>query len=124
MPQMIIQYVLIIIIVVGLTYVAYLLKDKGTKISEDYFGLAHVILDTLEIQEATPENIKKIIRTISKTVNFVEANYKNEDNVYKEEKAFELAKEAIMSLNFNSTINDESIRYLIRLACAFLPAKS
>lgn len=121
MVEIIIQYALIVLLVVGLGYLVYLLKDKDMNIKDDYFGLAYVILGSLVASEATPENIKKIIRIVSETVQYVETNYKNGENAFKEEEAIKMAKNAIALLNFQSDIDDESLRYIIRLAAALLP---
>lgn len=121
MLEIILQYVLIVLLVVGLGYLIYLFKDKGFSIKEDYFGISYSILSMLAVQEETPENIKKILRVVSEVVSYVEANYKNEENTVKEEKALKLARDAVKALNFKSEVSDDSIIYLIRLACAFLP---
>lgn len=121
MAQLIIQYVLIAAVVVGLAYFAYLLKDKGIALKEDYFGIANTIFAMLEKDENTSENIKNILRAVSKAVDYVEANYKDEDNNIKEEKAFEMAKQTIVALNLKSTISDENIKYIIRISAALLP---
>ncbi len=121
MVEIIIQYVLIVLLVVGLGYLVYLLKDKDIDIKDDYFGLAYVILGSLVTGESTPENVKKIIRIVSETVQYVETNYKNGENTFKEEEAIKMAKDAIALLNFQSNIDDESLRYIIRLAAALLP---
>jgi hypothetical protein len=121
MLQIILQYVLIILLVVGLGYLIYLFKDKGVSLKEDYFGIAYSILGMLDAAEETPLNIKRILRTIRDIVSFIEANYKNEDNNVKEKKALELARNAVKALSLKSEISDDSITYLIRLACAFLP---
>lgn len=121
MTELIIQYVLIVLLVVGLAYFVFLLKDKDIKISEDYFGIAYTILGFLQINEATSENVKKILRLVSEAVNYVEVNYKDEDNFIKEEKALVLAKEALGSLDFKNKIPDENLRQIIRLSAAFLP---
>jgi len=105
----------------GLGYLVYLLKDKDINPKEDYFGLAYVILGCLAGSEATPENAKRIIRIISGVVQNVESNYKNSENTFKEEKAINMAKDAINLLNFQSNIDSESLKYLIRLAAAILP---
>ena len=122
MVEIIIQYVLILLLVTGLGYLVYLLKDKDINIKEDYFGLAYVILGGLSASESTPENVKRIIRIVSGVVQYIEANYKNSENTYKEEKAINMAKDAIGLLNFQSNIDTESLKYLIRLAAAILPA--
>ena len=121
MVEIIIQYVLIVLLVVGLGYLVYLLKDKDINIKDDYFGLAYVILGSLVAGESTPENVKKIIRIVSEAVQYVETNYKNGENTFKEEEAIKMAKDAIALLNFQSDIDDESLRYIIRLAAALLP---
>ena len=121
MAQIIIQYALIVLLVTGLGYLVYLLKDKDVDIKDDYFGLANKILGSLISREATPENVKKILRVISDSVRHVEANYRNSENAFKEEEAIRLAKDATSLLNFESKIDSESLKYLIRLAAALLP---
>ena len=121
MAQIIIQYALIVLLVTGLGYLVYLLKDKDVDIKDDYFGLANIILGSLISREATPENVKKILRVISDSVRHVEANYRNSENAFKEEEAIRLTKDATSLLNFESKIDSESLKYLIRLAAALLP---
>ncbi|MCY6356462.1 hypothetical protein [Clostridium sp. ZS2-4] len=121
MTELIVQYVLIVLLVVGLAYFIFLLKDKDIKISEDYFGIAYTILGFLQENEATSENIKKILRFVSEAVNYVEVNYKDEDNFIKEEKALVLAREALATLDFKNEIPDETLRQIIRLSAVFLP---
>ncbi|MBU3126715.1 hypothetical protein LGL55_02930 [Clostridium tagluense] len=122
MVDIVIQYVLILLLVVGLGYLVYLLKDKDINLREDYFGLAYVIFGGLSASESTPENEKRIIRIISSIVQHVESNYKNSENTFKEEKAINMAKDAISLLNLESNIDRESLKYIIRLAAALLPA--
>jgi flagellar basal body-associated protein FliL len=119
--EIIIQYVLIVLLVTGLGYLAYLLKDKGINIKDDYFGFAYVILGSLLTSDSTPENAKLVIRIVSAAVKYVEANYKNNDNEFKEKEAIKMAKNDIGLLSFKENIDDESIRYLTRLAAAALP---
>ncbi|MBZ9688133.1 hypothetical protein G9F72_017505 [Clostridium estertheticum] len=121
MIEIVIQYVLILLLVLGLGYLVYLLKDKDINIQEDYFGLAYVILGGLSASEATRENEKRIIKIVSAVVQYVESNYKNSENAFKEEKAIKMAKNAIGLLNFQSNIDSESLKYLVRLAAAILP---
>jgi hypothetical protein len=120
--EIIIQYVLILLLVTGLGYLVYLLKDNDVNIVDDYYGLHYVILGSLSESESTAENVKKIIRIIAQTVKYVETNYGDKDNKFKEEKAIQMAKNAINLLCFQSNIDDESIKYLIRLAVALLPS--
>lgn len=121
MVEIIIQYVLIVLLVTGLGYLVYLLKDKDINIKDDYFGFAYVILGYLLTSDATPQNAKLIIRIVSAAVKYVEANYKNSDNDFKEKEAIKMAKNDISNLNFKENIDDESIKYLTRLAAATLP---
>ena len=121
MVEIIIQYVLIVLLVTGLGYLVYLLKDKGMNIKDDYFGFAYVILGSLLAIDATPQNAKIIIRIVSTAVRFVETNYKNSENTFKEKEAIRMAKNDIRLLNFQNNIDDESLRYLTRLAAASLP---
>lgn len=122
MDYIILQYVSIVLLVVGVGYLMYLLKEKESKFNEDYFGITYSVLRTLKDTEITYENVKKILRIISKTVLYIEDNYKNEENKLKEDKALELARETLKELKFKRTIDDDSIRYIIRLSAALLPA--
>lgn len=121
MTEIILQYVLVVLLILGLSYLIYLLKDKGITIKEDYYGITYSILNFLTYEEAAPENVKKVLRSVSKAVNYVEVYYKNEENHIKEEKALVLAKESIHQLNFESKPNEESLRYIIRIATSILP---
>lgn len=121
MAQLIIQYVLIVLLVIGLAYLIYILKDKGLTIKDDYFGIAYTLLNSFDINEVTNENVKKILRVISEAVHYVESNYKNDDNLIKEARAYSLSKEAINSLNFSNKIDEEVIRQIIRISAALLP---
>jgi hypothetical protein len=121
MDYIIIQYVSIVLLVVGVGYLLYLLKEKESKFNEDYFGITYSILRSLRDTEITSENVKKILRIISKIVLYIEDNYKNEDNKVKEDKALKFAKEALKELKLRRSIDDDSIRYIIRLSTAFLP---
>ena len=122
MATIIIQYVLIVLLVMGFGYLAYLLKDKDNNLKDDYFGFASVILGSLVSSDSTPENAKIILRIISRVVQYVEINYRNSDNALKEEKAIELAKDSTDLLGFKKKIDDESLKCLIRVAAALLPA--
>ncbi|MCJ7689450.1 MAG: hypothetical protein MUO60_09045 [Clostridiaceae bacterium] len=121
MVEIIIQYILILLLVLGIGYLVYLLSDNDVNIIDDYYGLNYVLLGTLSEGEATAENVKKIMRVISKTVQYVEANYKDRDNNFKEEQAIQMAQNTIDLLCLQSNIDDESIKYLVRLAVALLP---
>lgn len=121
MWELIIQYILIVILVVLLGFLIYYLKDKGIIRDEDYYGITFSILSVLDIKEASRQTVKAILREISDAVQFVESNLKGESNEIKEEKALEIAREGIDSLQLSSKISDDSIRYIIRLSCAILP---
>jgi hypothetical protein len=108
-------------LVLGVGYLLYLLKDRGTIIKEDYYGIAVSIFSVRDDNEWAPQNVKKILREVSKAVNFVELNFKNEDNELKQEKALEMVKGSISALNLKTEIPDESIIYIIRLCTALLP---
>jgi len=124
MVEIIIQYVLILLLVTGLGYLVYLLKDTDVDHIEDYFGLSYVILGCLTANEATPENIKKIIRITSDSVQYVETNYKDSENPLKEEEAIKMAVDAISLLMLKSNVDNESLKYLVRIASALLPPTS
>lgn len=121
MVEIIIQYVLILLLVTGLGYLVYLIKDKKVNVKDDYYGLDYVILGNLSEDEATDQNVKKIIRIISQAVQYVEINYRNSDNNFKEEKAISMSRNATNLLSFQNNIDNESLKYMIRLASAFLP---
>lgn len=123
MSDIIIQYVLIVLLIVGLSYFVYLIKDKGIVIKEDYFGITYTILRDLIDIEATPENIKKILRTVFEAVSFVESNYRDEPNEIKEEKALILGREAVDNLGFESEIEEDSFRYIVRICATLMPSK-
>lgn len=123
MLQTIFQYVIIIALVAGVGYLVYLLRDRGATIDEDYFGIANSILSMLISKEKTPENIKKILRSIATATDYIESNVENQSNQEKEDKALILAKESIALLNFESVVSDDSIRYLIRIIATLLPSK-
>ena len=121
MVEIIIKYVLIVLLVIGLGYLAYLLKDKDKNFKDDYFGFDYIILGSLTVSESTPENAKTIIRIISEAVRYVEINYSNSENALKEEEAIKRTKDSVSDLSFKNNIDDESLKHLIRLAAALLP---
>lgn len=121
MAGQVIQYILIVLLVVVLGALMYYLKDKEIIREEDYYGIAFSILSALGYKDISKETVKIILRTISDAVQFVECNFKNENNDVKEEKALEIAREGIDNLELISKISDASIKYIIRLACALLP---
>lgn len=120
MDYIILQYVCVALLVVGVGYLLYLLKEKESKFDEDYFGITYSILRTLRDEERTYENVKKILKIISKIVLYVQDNYKNQDNKNKEDIALRLAREALEELEFKRTVDDDSIRYIIRISVAIL----
>lgn len=121
MAEIIIKYVLIVLLVIGLGYLAYLLKDKDKNFKDDYFGFDCIILGSLSASESTPENAKTIIRIISEAVRYVEINYNDSENTLKEEEAIKTVKYSTSLLSFKNNIDDESLKYLIRVAAALLP---
>jgi len=120
MPVVIIQYLAMFLFVLAIGYLLYFLKEKGIIKSDDYFGITYSILGMLEGKESNSENVKKILRAVASVVQIVESDYKNATNGVKEEKALVMAKEAIAELHLNSEIENDNIRYIIRLACALL----
>lgn len=120
MGIIIFQYILLVLLIVGIAYFMYLIREKEEQIKDDYYGITYNLLTFLDDDEFTTENVKKIIRTVQECVNFVEENFRNESNIEKEEKAISLSKEAIENLNFNREIDDQSLICIIRLATAFM----
>lgn len=121
MLEIIVQYIILVAIVLGISYFVYLLREKDAKIKEDYYGITANILK-LETDETTEETIKNILRSIGEAVIFVEENFKTDYNDVKEEKALLISKELIENLNLRSTISDKAIKHIIKLICATLPA--
>ncbi|ABK61758.1 MULTISPECIES: hypothetical protein [Clostridium] len=120
MGIIIFQYILLVLLIVGIAYFMYLIREKEEQIKDDYYGITYNLLTFLDDDESTVENVKKVLRTVRECVNFVEENFKNESNIEKEEKAISISKEAIENLNFNREIDDESLICIIRLATAFM----
>lgn len=123
MGEIIFQYILIVVLILGLGYLIYLVKDRGTELFEDYFGLTYAILNTLQSDESTKENIKIILRMVSQVVSYIEVEFLSMNNVDKEEVALKVCREAIQQYGFESPIDDNSIRYLIRVSSAMNPTK-
>jgi len=121
MVEIIVQYILVVLLVAGLGYLAYLLKDKDISVKDDYFGFDYVILGSLDTAESTSENSKKILRIVSNAVQYVETNYRNSENTLKEKEAIKLVKDSIIMLNLKNGIDSESLKYLVRLAAVLLP---
>lgn len=119
MAELIVEYVLIVLMVLGIAYLIYFLREKGIIRNDDYYGITYTILAELENHEAGQENVKKILRAAAASVNFVENTYKDDDNKTKEDRAVAITREAIRDLNIHSDIGDRSLKYLIRMACAF-----
>lgn len=119
MTELIIEYVLIVLMVLSIAYFIYFLKEKGIIRNNDYYGITYTILAQLENHEAGQESVKRILRAVSSAVNFVENAYGEDDNRTKEERAAAIVKEAIRDMDMQSEIGERSLRYLIRLACAF-----
>ena len=123
MKEIIFQYALVILLVFGLGYLIYIIKDKGLQLFEDYFGFTYAILNTLQSDESTKENMKNILRMVSEAVRYVEVEFLNSPNEIKEQKALKLSRSIIKNAGFESHIDDNSIRYLIRICAAMLPCK-
>ena len=51
----------------------------------------------------------------------MEINYKNSENTFKEEEAIVKSKNAISLIGFEGNIDNDSLKYLTRLAVALLP---
>ena len=118
MTELIIQYVLIVLMVLGIAYFIYFLREKGIIRDDDYYGITYTILAQLENHEASKENVKRILRQVASVVKFVETTFVEDEDKIKEEKALAMAREAIRELDIQSELGDNSLRYLIRLVCA------
>lgn len=120
MTALIIQYVLLVLMVLAIAYFVYLLNDKGILREDDYYGITYTILGELDRNEATRENVKSILKAVASTVKFVEKAYVDDEYKIKEERAVALSREAIRELSIYSDLGDRALRYLIRLAYAYL----
>lgn len=87
---------------------------------ENYYGLSDIIINTDYKEEKSKENIKIILRVISKAVYYVEKNFEKESNIIKEDKALGKARKLLKKYKFKGKINDDTLRYLIRINCAFI----
>lgn len=123
MSETVLSYVLIVILITGLGYLLYLLKDKGINISEDYFGLSYSVLNTFQSDEDTTDNKKTIIRIVSQVVYFIEEEFTQMNSVDKENLATKISIDAIKKIGFESPVDENSIRFLIRIATAAMPSK-
>ena len=65
MIYLILEYVLVASLALSAIYFVYLLKDEGIVVKEDYFGIVSSILNNLNEDEITEENIKKILECAS-----------------------------------------------------------
>lgn len=119
MAEILIQYAVIAALIIGVFYLVYILKEKNTEISEDYYGIARSILSSLSLSDITSDNIKKILRVVSDVVNYIEVNYKDASDKEKEDRAVVMSLDAIEALGFTNKIEEISIRELIRLSCGF-----
>ncbi|WP_234120262.1 hypothetical protein [Clostridium hydrogenum] len=113
-------YSALVVLIIGISYIIYLFKEKDVELQEDYYGLNFNVFHTIKKEEYNEKIIKKILKIIKSSINFVENNYKLEKNYLKENKALEISKGEIKKLNLKSKIDDESIRALIRLGCVFM----
>lgn len=124
MKEILLQYMLIIFLVIGIGYLIYLIRDRGIELYEDYFGLTYALLNTLQSDERGTQNIKRILRIVGEVVRFIEIEYFNEPNEKKEMEAVKLVHELLEEAGFESPIDEQSIRYIIRISSAMLPCKA
>lgn len=114
------QYILIIILIIAIGYFLYLIKNRSDDYLENYYGLSDIIINTDYEEEKNRENIKIILRAISSSVYYVEKNFKKEPNNIKENKALEKVEETLKEYKFKGKINEDTLRYLIRINCALM----
>ncbi|MHB8019078.1 hypothetical protein CF071_11330, partial [Clostridium sporogenes] len=57
---------------------------------------------------------------IASSVYYVEKNFKKESNNIKENKALEKVEELLKEYKFKGKINEDTLRYLIRINCALM----
>lgn len=113
-------YILLVMLVIGLGYIFYLWKEKDIEIREDYYGLNFNVFNTIKNEEYSKENIKAILKIIKNSIIYVEENHKFDINLRKENIALKISKDEISKLNLKSKIDDESVRIIIRIGCAFM----
>ncbi|GAA0064682.1 hypothetical protein [Clostridium sp. CTA-1] len=120
MRYIVAQYILIIILIIAIGYFLYLIKNRSDDYSENYYGLSDIIINTDYEEEKSRENIKIILRAIASSVYYVEKNFKKESNNIKENKALEKVEELLKEYKFKGKINEDTLRYLIRINCALM----
>lgn len=113
MNELILQYALLGMVLICLIYLIYLVRDKGDNLNEDYFGLSYSIFSTLTSDERTKENVEKILKIIVSSIE--ELKELNLSIKELENEEVNLAREKISENGFLSIIDENSIRYVIRL---------
>ncbi|KEI88045.1 hypothetical protein EXM98_07440 [Clostridium botulinum] len=120
MGYIVAQYILIIILIIAIGYFLYLIRNKSEDYLEDYYGLSDIIINTDCKDEKSRENIKIILRAIGFSVYEVEKDFKNQSNEIKEDKALEKIEHLLKEYKFKGKINEDTLRYLIRISCALM----
>ncbi|MCR1933721.1 hypothetical protein ACQX0N_04575 [Clostridium tepidum] len=114
------QYILIVILIIAIGYFLYLIRNKSEDYLENYYGLSDIIINTDYENEKSRENIKIILRTIGTSVYEVEEKFSNEPNEIKEDRALKKAQQLLKEYKFKGKINEDTLRYLIRINCALM----
>jgi hypothetical protein len=114
------QYILIVILIIAIDYFLYLIRNKSEDYLENYYGLSDIIINTDYENEKSRENIKIILRTIGTSVYEVEEKFSNEPNEIKEDRALKKAQQLLKEYKFKGKINEDTLRYLIRINCALM----
>lgn len=120
MSEILVQVLIIITVVLGITGIVLIFKKNNIEPKEKVFENIYTILESLQTLGFADEQIKKILRVIMDGVKYVEENFKDSPNNVKENQAFNFIKGQLDILKFDNVLSDDDIRIFIRLSAAFL----
>ena len=120
MSEILVQVLIIITVVLGITGIVLIFKKNNIEPKEKVFENIYTILESLQTLGFADEQIKKILRVIMDGVKYVEENFKDSPNNVKENQAFNFIKGQLEILKFDNVLSDDDIRIFIRLSAAFL----
>ena len=120
MSEILVQVLIIITVILGITGMVLMFKKNNIEPKEKIFENSYTILKSLQTLGFADEETKNILRLIMNRVKYVEKNFKDSPNNVKENQAFNFIKEQLDTLKFDNVLSDDDIRTFIRLAAAFL----
>ncbi|MEG2353646.1 MAG: hypothetical protein RSB70_03265 [Clostridium sp.] len=119
MGETILQYSLLIMLLICIGYL-FIVIEVNVKKTSDYYGLNQCNFSTLRSDECSKENLDNILSIIFiSTKEIMNSNNSiNEDDI--EIKSIHLSRIKILENQFNSTIDENSLRCMVRLSMLFL----